>query len=281
MAFLQRASGLTQSEAARRFIELANGTAAPLPAVRRAEPQPDVQAMPDLPPMDEGTRSDWVALAVLRRIPLNAIRAAVEAGHLRFGEYRGRRSWWVLDSTERNAHARRMDGKTWWQDGPKSLALKGVQAGWPIGAADIGDKPLVALVEGEPDLLAAWALAEREELAPVAMLGSSNRIHAEALPFFAGKEVRIYAHADAKGQGMRAAIRWVAQLRTVAKAVRIVSFDGIELPDGAPVSDLNDYLKTPNWSGFATADLCPECWADRKAVPLGSRFCRHNGKEAV
>src|SRR5690606_9896122 len=133
-------------------------------------------------------------------------------------------AWWVLDSTGRNAHARRMDGLPWWQDGAKSIALKGVQAGWPIGAADIGDKPSVAIVEGEPDLLAAWALAEREELAPVAMLGSSNRMHADALPFFAGKEVRIYGHADAMGQGMRAAIRWAAQLQTVATAVRIVSF---------------------------------------------------------
>lgn len=278
--FLGAALNLPPPEAARRFIEMAaDPSVVSLRAIRHEESAPEPKAPPVFPAgIHEGTRADWVKLAILRKIPLEGIRAAVDAGHLAFSEYGGRSAWWILDRTRRNAHARRMDGSPWWGD-VKSLALKNVEAGWPIGAADVGDKPDVALAEGEPDLLAAWAMIQAEggNVAPVAMLGASNKIHPDALPHFAGKVVKIYAHRDDKAQGIAAALRWAGQLQAAgALSVSAVSFEGLNRLDGEPVSDLNDFLRSPGWDGYATADLCPECWERSRAIRLDSPFpCIH------
>jgi hypothetical protein len=97
-------------------------------------------------------------------------------------------------------------------------------------------------VEGGADLLAAlhFIHAEGGECShfPVAMLGAKQRIHEDALPIFAGKRVRIMAHADAAGR--EGAERWAAQLATVGATVDCADFTGLRKADGSPVTDLND-----------------------------------------
>ena len=75
---------------------------------------------------------------------------------------------------------------------------------------------------------------------PVAMLGASQRIHADALPMFAGKRVRIFGHEDEAG---RAAVeRWARQLESIVADVDAFTFAGLVQVDGKPVKDLNDSL---------------------------------------
>jgi hypothetical protein len=73
------------------------------------------------------------------------------------------------------------------------------------------------------------------------MLGASQSIPAEALPMFAGKRVRIFAHAD--DAGMPAAQRWEAQLQAAGVAVDVFNLAGLRTVSGAPVKDLNDLAK--------------------------------------
>jgi len=72
------------------------------------------------------------------------------------------------------------------------------------------------------------------------MLGASQRIHADALPLFAGKRVRIFGHDDEAGRG--AVERWAAQLASVGGDVDAFSFNGLQQVDGQRVKDLNDAL---------------------------------------
>ena len=109
---------------------------------------------------------------------------------------------------------------------------------------------MTRIVESWPDFLAAHYLAlwersshhpKRDVLcSPVAMLGASQRIHADALPMFSGKRVRIFGHEDEAG---RVAVeRWAAQLASVGADVDAFSFTGLRQIDGKPVKDLNDSL---------------------------------------
>ena len=72
------------------------------------------------------------------------------------------------------------------------------------------------------------------------MLGATQRIHADALPMFTGKRVRIFGHDDEAGRG--AVERWAAQLASVGADVDAFSFAGLVQTDGQPVKDLNDAL---------------------------------------
>lgn len=157
-------------------------------------------------------------------------------------------AWIVTDSSRRNAQARRMDGGFWQGiHGAKAKSLPGVEAAWPIGAADVGDRPQVLLCEGQPDFCASMLVAwwERDGLgldrvAPVCMTGAGNSIHPDALPLFAGKHVRIAIHDDVKGH--EAARRWADQLyRAGAKLVDGFDFAGMKKRDGRPVEDLADF----------------------------------------
>jgi hypothetical protein len=156
-------------------------------------------------------------------------------------------AWIVTDATRRNAQGRRLDGEPWQGIGSKKAkTLPGCDPSWPIGAADIGERPLVLLCEGQPDFCAALLVAWFEGLpvdrvAPVCMTGAGNTIHADALPLFAGKRVRIAVHAD--DQGREAGERWATQLyRAGAVAVDGVHFEGLTKRDGQPVKDLADFV---------------------------------------
>ena len=70
------------------------------------------------------------------------------------------------------------------------------------------------------------------------MLGASNSIPSDALPLFAGKRIRIMAHADEAGR--QAADKWAEQLASVGATVDVADFTGLLMADGSPVKDLND-----------------------------------------
>lgn len=196
---------------------------------------------PTLPPLHAGTAQEIARLADLRGLSRGGVALASEKGLLRFGVYQGQAAWFILDGSVRVVQARRLDGRLW-GDSAKAWTLPGSRSAWPVGIAEAEEFGSIALVEGGPDLIAGCAFlrAEQRELdcAPVAMLGGSARIHPDALPMFAGKRVRIFAHQD--DTGYQAALRWEDQLAEARADVDIFSLSGLRRTDGAVVKDLCD-----------------------------------------
>lgn len=190
-------------------------------------------------------------------------------------------SWVVTDETRNVAEYRRLDNGRYprMDDGEiKSWSTAG--KAWPVGAASLNGRKAVALVEGGPDLLAAYQFLMQhgllDRVAVVCMLGAGNRMREDALEHFKGCRVRIFVdadplkdHEDAKKRkvpGIEAAARWQGQLTAAGAAVETFSvgpiYDpaglqawgrgelpgaevpvrhpGLALPDGRPVKDLND-----------------------------------------
>jgi hypothetical protein len=199
------------------------------------------------------TDADLERLSAFRRIPLEGLCLAVERRLLFSYEdsYQGR-CWLISDDSRRSASYRRLDGKRFHfrksqdgkKEGPKTKSWKGSEKDWPIGIAQANDFPAIALCEGEPDFLTAFALAHagavESLVAPVCMGGAAMRINEDALQNFRGKRVRIFGHADEAGQA--ALPRWDEQLRKVQAEVDFYDFDGLVKADGSPVKDLNDFL---------------------------------------
>ncbi len=200
--------------------------------------------------MGTGTEDDIATLQALRRLPSpDGLLAAREAGHLFFGPIFDKAAnlpgtthhgWIVTDSARLGAQARRMDGLPF-ADGQKSKTIHGTTGRWPIGIADAGTSLDIALVEGGPDFLAAYTaittLGLIDKIQPVAMLGSSQSIHPNALPKFSNRTVWIFPHNDENLAGLQGAIRWEAQLRRVGAT--IIPFDFSAYPG---VKDLNDFV---------------------------------------
>jgi hypothetical protein len=160
-------------------------------------------------------------------------------------DFRTHRCWIVTDKARRNAQARRLDGKPF--DGPdghplKAWTLPGSEASLPIGLLEVQQYANVLLVEGGPDLLAAYHFIEAERRANdchvVALLGASHRIPPSCIGAFRGIQVRLFPHYDESGR--RAAAHWSRALRGVGARVDGVNFDGLRQADGKPVKDLND-----------------------------------------
>ena len=208
-----------------------------------------------LPPMDEGTEEQFHALAGLRQISLEGIMLASTRGLLRFGVWKGRNAWFVTDCTRRVAQARRLDGKPWSEiASAKAWTICGEgDAKWPIGIQESKSLRSIALVEGGPDLLAAFHFifceAREHDCGVVAMLGASHNIHPDAVTLFSGRRVRIFGHADKSGNA--AAKRWFDQLTLAGAEVDACDFgclhgtEGLaEEPlrklDGSQAKDLND-----------------------------------------
>lgn len=179
-------------------------------------------------------------LSQLRRVTPIAVKTAYWRGLIRFGNFNSKPAWFVLDKSHRVAAARRMDGHYWFEGTDsqcKSLMLRASQAKWPIGIREAKDYQTILLVEGAPDLLAAFEAIKghADKFAPVAMLSAACPIHTDALRLFTGKRVRIIAHNDG-GTGQRAAEGWVKQLTQRGCTVDVFSFARYG------VKDLNDYV---------------------------------------
>ncbi len=217
------------------IIGVNNGKAKgrPMPRLRRARP------------------GELEALAALRGIKLDTLDAAQAAGLLLFTEWAGRVAWCVCDPGGRIAEGRRLDGLPW--EAFKAMPARkchawGVGKDWPVNLEESAALPKLALVEGGPDVLAALEIARREGVADsvgvVGILGAGNtRLDAAALPFFRGKMIRLFPHADEAGR--KAAREWARLLRD-AGAARVDAFDlsGLVKADGQRGKDLCDLLNT-------------------------------------
>lgn len=197
----------------------------------------------ELPAVRKPSVVELAKIAEMRGLPAFAgLELAARAGMLWSATMRDNgasvEAWILTDSARVSAQARRMDGQPWASiGGVKAKTLPGSQAAWPIGAADIGTKPFVALCEGGPDTLAAWTLAwwhgTAADVQPVCMCGAGNSIHGDALPLFEGKGIWVFPHRD--DAGARACAKWTEEL-SAAGALWVRPFT-VE-----PHKDLNEWL---------------------------------------
>lgn len=264
--FLAKARGLTDgSNAIREFLTLA-GCQTPTPNTATSyhctgdtkashNVQESRQRVGRISPhnFSIGTPADFHRLSILRSVSVKGLRLASEGGVLRFcNDKDGRRCFVVTDSSCRLAQLRRLDGEPF----PAVVGLAkrkahtwhGSEAAWPINCESLTSFNGVALVEGGPDILAGFGCAVAEgkqtNVAIVGMLGASCSISDDALPFFAGKHVRLFPHADEAGQ--QAGLKWWNQLASVdGVTLDWFEFDATWTQEGTgePVKDLNDLCR--------------------------------------
>jgi putative DNA primase/helicase len=207
---------------------------------------PEPPQKPDASGLGPGRDEQLERLANLRKIDPVGLLVAQERGHLVFGHRCGHEVFGVRDSSGHVLEVRRLDGQPFPAFGDlverKSHAIKGSRKNWPVGIAEAGARPMILLVEGLPDFLAAFEVVVREgaldRVAPVAMLAAGSAIAGDALPRFKGKHIRIVPHVDAAGNA--GARRWQEQL--IEAGASKVDFWTPGDDDSSPIKDLNDYL---------------------------------------
>lgn len=245
IALYALAKGMDNKEAIRELLRegaeprsYARETAFSTPDKKAAKPPKDGSQTPKAPPwkkLEEPTPDEIARLVALRGFYRDAVFQAIADRHLFCADTREGRAWIVTDGTGQLSQSRRLDGKPWECIGSKAWTTvkEPGLAGWPLGAADIADRPQVLLCEGGPD----WIVAHEAlpQFAVCTMLGAKQVIHASALRYFGGKGVRILAHGDDAGR--EASRRWALQLATVQARVTAVHIRF------GQARDLNDCVK--------------------------------------
>ena len=217
---------------------------------------------PDTSFLNEGTEEQLKILSELRNISLEGLRFAQLRKVLMFGQWKEHELYAVTDKSGLLAEIRRLDGLEFLGygrfPGHKSHTLPHSRKNWPLGIMEAATSTGIALVEGMPDFLALHQFVVEEGLsdrvAPVAMLTSSCDIAHEALPYFTGKNVRIFPHHDQSG--ITAAERWRNQL-IVARANRVdfIDFHAFETGAGNPIKDLCDFNRLRGAAGYQQQQL--------------------------
>jgi hypothetical protein len=209
---------------------------------------------PDCRNFGRGTSIQLTKLALLRNFHSQALEAATARGLLVFGDWHGVEVYGITDTSGNILELRCLDGKEFEAIGSltarKSHAVKGSQKSWPVGIQEAKPYPCIALVEGIPDLIAAFQICVvegvLEHVAPVAMLSAGPAIDETALPMFQNKHVRIFVHEDEAGR--KAATKWKTQLESHAREVNFVSFSDFK---SKGIKDLCDF-KDLHATNFAT-----------------------------
>ena len=199
-------------------------------------------------------------IAILRGISIESVSIAAERGLLFSVTDRGEPAWAVTDASRLNARIRKLDGSFWYGKSKSMPPTGGGQdSSWPIGIREASSYKSLALVEGEADLLAllhlAWGAGIENHIAPVAMLGSGDKISAAALPLFTGKRIRIFQDHDKNLAGERATRKWGKQLLAAGADVDAFEFSGLVCANGESVKDLNDFVH-----------VCPDQWESERAT---------------
>jgi len=257
------ATGCDHAAAIARVKELAGGAIGiPLP-LRPIAPQAKETplATKPLPDLDAPTFAEVLTLAALRGWPsFVTLEIAAARGLLRMATVRDAgesvRAWVLTDDARRTVQARRLDGQPWKRTGAKSDSLRADPA-HPIGLAAIGNLPVIALCEGEPDTLAALHFAFHagihDLVAPLCLTGAAKRIPEPVAEQLRGRQVRIFRQADTPGHA--ATLTWAEGLEAAGVEVCAVNLDGLTRPDGTPAKDLADLARWP-----------VESWTDEQSI---------------
>jgi hypothetical protein len=245
--FIQRALHLSKADACRKFIEMADG-----PSCKGAEFQLQPQRPADPADSEEkkSKRAAWPkfyrlsdedreSIARIRSLPIEGLPWAVIDGVLHgvVSVKENAPSWVIVSKCKCNAQARRLDGKPYEHNGQqlKAKTLPGSIAQIPVGNYFDARWPMVVILEGGPDVLAAYSAIYRlgllDKVSVCGMLGAGLKIPSNALAAMAGRRVRILQHNDTAGYS--AADGWARQLHGFRTKVDIwtPSADGADLND--------------------------------------------------
>lgn len=201
-------------------------------------------AWPTLHPLSAETLA---RVAELRQVSLSAAAILADCGILRAGMHLGHRCFFFCE--DNYGQARRLDGLPFVVAGkkPKALAFTGCKGAF-IGRRLLGGQgvtgpaPAVLLVEGPAGLLEAITvmLAVDADVAGWTVLAATSaksKFNPEWLDRLRGRRVRIVPDRDT--DGLEAAAKWTAALRTVDAVV-----DAELPPDG--LKDLGPVAADPN-----------------------------------
>ena len=200
--FLAKALTLSPEDGLRQYMEMAGGANEPkslgnLVRSHDGDTSEKKIARSNWPAIDLATESEAQALANLRNLPLEGVRWAATDGALRMSTTGGHRSWIIRSACGRNAQARRLDGGVFELNGQalKAKTLAGSVASIPIGLFFDVRWPLVVLVEGGPDVLAAYSTIHRlgllDRVQVCGMLGASLKLPSSAVATFRNRKTRI------------------------------------------------------------------------------------------
>lgn len=257
--FIRKARGCKPGEAIRELRDMISGNRVPQVAVTHYRGDSGYIGAPHVPHLRKPSATELRALSETRSIAVEPLRIAVERDFLWSTSLRDNgndsvSAWVVTDSVRKVFSARRYDGKGWKRlHGAKAYTLAGGKMSWSIGLLEAAKFGSIALCEGAPDFLSAfahaWASGLEGSIAPVCMLCATACIPDDALPHFSGKSVRIFVHDDDAGES--ATHTWAKQLTGIAASVDGFGFGGALQANGEPVKDLNDLLRIDcdEWDG--------------------------------
>ena len=236
-----------------RYQEIANQESNPptvLPNDLKPSQAAEVEAeKPNCSLFSTGTTDQLARLSASRGISMEGLQWAQDRGVLVFGRWYGGEVYGVRDGSGQVMEIRKLDGSLFNAIGGladrKSHAIKGSQKKWPVGIQEAAGCPMIVLVEGIPDFLAAHQIVIEESrqgcVAPVSMLCASVSIAEQALPLFKGKHVRLFPHADEAG--VKATRKWSQQLKAVGVAkVDFYDFARVKVAPNEHVKDLCDLI---------------------------------------
>jgi hypothetical protein len=199
-----------------------------------------------------------IRISASRGLPHYALDKLAEAGIIQ--TYEGGEQWVLVDGPKMpheavTAEFRRYD-RAVYGHGAKAHTCKGAVKGWPLALSLAMKDPsqTIIIVEGGPDLLAAYALIEylgRNDCVAIAILGREiMRLVPEAQRALAGRCAHIIPHRDkdasgALTSGRDAALRWATMLLEDCGATDVTwtSLEGLTRPDGQPAADLCEALE--------------------------------------
>ena len=248
--FLAKGLKIPAKEAVMRFLEMVGG-GSHVQATRQnqaARPTPQNLEGKDSdekrrkraawPQMELSTSEEMESIAAIRHLPVEGLQWAAIDTTLRMAAIDGERCWIIRSTCGKNAQARRLDGQL--LGNIKAKTLPGSIATLPVGNYYDRRWPAVALVEGGPDVLAAYAgihlLGLLDTVAVCGILGASMRPPYGTVATMKGRRVRIFQHNDEAGQ--KAADDWARLIHNAGGHV------DIWLPEQAG-ADLNDIFHLP------------------------------------
>jgi hypothetical protein len=256
--FYQLATGCDKRQAFLDLKEMMGGaTITPTPAPKASAPRGSRSEADEFlrwhPTLSKPSASALQAISDQRSIGMQGLQIAVERGFLWTATLKSHPAWVLTDRARKSYLARHLDGKVWEHltAQPKAWLLPGSRGNWPIGIQESEPYPAIALCEGGPDFLSAfahaWASGVEDRVAPVCMSSAGGSIADDALPYFRGKTVRVFVHDD--NAGWDACARWQRQLLDVAHSHSFYTFNNLVQIDSKPVKDLNDLLRLDydNW----------------------------------
>lgn len=250
--FVRHSAGLDYKETRRWCaeqlgIDLKSGSRPIEPIkIRKREPRKETPKPPKEIewPCDElleGDQKVWNWFMRKRQYSRPGVWAMVKAGFLRFARVHGHKAFVVTDETQKCAEIRRLDGKRWFEEGPKAYPLSGVDKSWPLGFSMHSTERQFLAIEGSTDFLSAVDLfaihrkrVREAPWLPIGILGASVREFApEFLGALEGAHVRICADPDDDGE--IACFEWGRRFRDAGATVDLVA-----LPPGKDLSDARE-----------------------------------------